>query len=234
MSYTLENFLGKDPSHLVEVPEFKNCMLTAETAAAFKAMHDAAVKDGLNLIPVSSYRSFDRQLTIWNEKYLGDRKVLDNHNNPVNISQLTGIEAAYAILYWSALPGFSRHHWGTDLDVAADNLMPDGYELQLVSSEYQEGGIFYPLTQWLNENMEKFGFFRPFTDNSHVRVGTELWHLSYRPEAEKFLTFVTRENIETLIRSSSIAGKYCLLNMVDELYNDYIINSDNKDLRFNA
>ena len=82
--------------------------------------------------------------------------------------------------------------------------------------------------------MEKFGFFRPFTDNSHVRVGTELWHLSYRPEAEKFLAFVTRENIETLIRSSSIAGKYCLLNMVDELYNDYIINSDNKDLRFNA
>ena len=76
MSYTLENFLGKDPSHLVEVPEFKNCMLTAETAAAFKAMHDAAVKDGLNLIPVSSYRSFDRQLTIWNEKYLGDRKVV--------------------------------------------------------------------------------------------------------------------------------------------------------------
>ena len=234
MTYTLDNFYGKNTSHLVEVKEFKNCMLTSETALAFKKMHDAALKDHLDLVPISSFRSFDRQLKIWNEKYLGERKVLDNHNQEINIQTLTGIEAAYAILYWSALPGFSRHHWGTDLDVIAQNLLPEGYELQLISSEYEDGGIFAPLTDWLNEHMEEFGFYRPFTDQAKVRVGSELWHISYKPEADRFLPFVTKENIENLIRNSAIAGKYCLLNLVDELYDDYIINESNKDLTFKA
>ena len=199
MDYTFDNFCGRDPSHLIEVAEFKNCRLTAPTAEAFLAMCKAAQQDGIDLAPASSFRDFDRQLTIWNEKYMGDRTVLDNHGQPVNIGQLTGIEAAYAILYWSALPGFSRHHWGTDLDVYSPALMPENYELQLVAAEYDKDGIFHPLT-----------------------------------EAEKFLPFVTRKNIEDLIRSSPIAGKYCLLNMVDELYDDYIINETNKDQHFNT
>ena len=209
MDYTFDNFCGRDPSHLIEVAEFKNCRLTAPTAEAFLAMCKAAQQDGIDLAPASSFRDFDRQLTIWNEKYMGDRTVLDNHGQPVNIGQLTGIEAAYAILYWSALPGFSRHHWGTDLDVYSPALMPENYELQLVAAEYDKDGIFHPLT-------------------------SELWHISYRSEAEKFLPFVTRKNIEDLIRSSPIAGKYCLLNMVDELYDDYIINETNKDQHFNT
>ena len=234
MDYTFDNFCGRDPSHLIEVAEFKNCRLTAPTAEAFLAMCKAAQQDGIDLAPASSFRDFDRQLTIWNEKYMGDRTVLDNHGQPVNIGQLTGIEAAYAILYWSALPGFSRHHWGTDLDVYSPALMPENYELQLVAAEYDKDGIFHPLTQWLDQNMEKFAFYRPFTDGARVRVGSELWHISYRSEAEKFLPFVTRKNIEDLIRSSPIAGKYCLLNMVDELYDDYIINETNKDQHFNT
>ena len=215
MDYTFDNFCGRDPSHLIEVAEFKNCRLTAPTAEAFLAMCKAAQQDGIDLAPA-------------------DRTVLDNHGQPVNIGQLTGIEAAYAILYWSALPGFSRHHWGTDLDVYSPALMPENYELQLVAAEYDKDGIFHPLTQWLDQNMEKFGFYRPFTDDARVRVGSELWHISYRSEAEKFLPFVTRKNIEDLIRSSPIAGKYCLLNMVDELYDDYIINETNKDQHFNT
>ncbi len=225
MEFTLLHLTGKDPSHLIDLPEFKNCRLTPDCAAAFKKMSAAAAADGIDIVPVSSYRSFERQLDIWNDKYLGDRPVYDNFNRPVNVSTLTGVETVYAILYWSALPGFSRHHWGTDIDVAASNLMPENYELQLNSEEYAQGGIFARLTEWLDQNMDKYGFFRPFTDEAHVRVGTELWHISYRPDAEKFEKLITKNAIQEIIRDSHIAGKSCLNGMIDELYDDYIIHA---------
>lgn len=219
---TIDNFYGKSDNHLIELDEFKNCRLTQQTAVAFRKMCQAAKEDGIDIVPISSFRNYERQLTIWNEKYLGDRKVLDNLNREVKIENLTGVEACYAIMYWSALPGLSRHHWGTDIDVIAQNLMPEGYELKLTSDEYEKNGIFEKLTDWLDRNMEKFGFYRPFTDESTVRVGTELWHISYREEAQKFAKFITAENIENVIRNNKIAGKYCLLGMVDEILNDYI------------
>lgn len=224
MKLKIENLCGQDESHLIEVPEFLNCKLTLNTANAFKKMIEAAKKDGLIIKPISSFRNFERQLTIWNEKYMGDRKVLDNHNKPLDIGRLTGVEAVYAILFWSALPGFSRHHWGTDIDVVAENLIPEGYELQLISSEYEKDGIFYPLTRWLDQHMDEFGFFRPFTDDAHVRVGTELWHLSYKADAQEFEKLITKDTIKNLISNTPIAGKVCLSNMVDELYDDYIIH----------
>jgi LAS superfamily LD-carboxypeptidase LdcB len=224
MKYTLLHLTGRDPSHLIDLPEFKNCRLTSDCASSFRKMHEDAQNDGLNIIPVSSFRNFERQLDIWNDKYLGDRPVYDNFNRPVNVNTLTGVETVYAILYWSALPGFSRHHWGTDIDIAASNLMPENYELKLNSEEYSPNGIFAPLTEWLDKNMQKYGFFRPFVDEAHVRVGTELWHISYRPDAEKFEKLITKDAIASIIRDSNIAGKACLINMVDELYDDYIIH----------
>ncbi len=224
MNITIDQLMGKDESHLVTVEEFKNCRLTPNCASAFLKMCQAARADQLELIPVSSFRSFDRQLQIWNDKYLGDRPVYDNFNRPLDVNTLTGVETVYAILFWSALPGFSRHHWGTDIDVAASNLMPEGYQLQLNSLEYSPKGIFAPLTAWLDENMEKFGFFRPFVDEAHVRVGTEMWHLSYREDARSFEKLITKETISSMIEDSHIAGKSCLKNMVDELYDDYIIH----------
>ncbi|MGN1357710.1 MAG: M15 family metallopeptidase [Succinivibrionaceae bacterium] len=222
---TTANLSGQSETHLVDVPEFPGCRLTAGTAKAFLAMAKAAEQDGIRLTPVSSFRSFDRQLQIWNDKYMGDRDVLDNYGRKLDISRLTGVEAVYAILFWSALPGMSRHHWGTDLDVMAENLLPEDYKLKLVPGEYATDGIFAPLTSWLDEHMEEYGFFRPFTDEAHVRVGTELWHISYRPDAAKFEKLITIDTITQLLKNSPIAGKSCLLGMVDELYEDYIIHA---------
>ena len=41
------------------------------------------------------------------------------------------------ILLWSALPGASRHHWGSDIDVADGHVMARGYQPQLVVGEYR-------------------------------------------------------------------------------------------------
>jgi hypothetical protein len=43
--------------------------------------------------------------------------LLDAHNQPLDALQLGETERLHAILHWSALPGTSRHHWGTDLDI---------------------------------------------------------------------------------------------------------------------
>ena len=47
-----------------------------------------------------------------------------------------------AILVWSALPGASRHHWGTDLDVFDRAVQPPGEPLELLARHYEPGGRF--------------------------------------------------------------------------------------------
>ena len=67
-----------------------------------------------------------------------------------------------AILTWSALPGASRHHWGSDIDVIDAAALGPGARAQLVAEEFAPGGRFERLNGWLDSNMGRFGFFRPY------------------------------------------------------------------------
>ena len=51
-------------------------------------------------------------------------------------------ERIEAILPWSALPGASRHHWGTDVDLIDRKATPPGYRVQLTPEEFEPGGPF--------------------------------------------------------------------------------------------
>jgi hypothetical protein len=91
--------------------------------------------------------------------------VLDSRAAPLDIEQLTKHELVYAILRWSALPGASRHHWGTDIDVYDENARPSGYEIELTPEEVDAGGMFAPLHEWLDQRLAAgagHGFFRPY------------------------------------------------------------------------
>ena len=125
------------------------------------AMQQAAREAGFDLQPASTFRDFDRQLAIWNGKFCGQRPVLDKDSRPIDVAPLSAAERCEAILRWSALPGASRHHWGSDLDVYDPSLLPEGQKLQLEPWEYEEGGYFAPLNQWLTAHMAEFGFYRP-------------------------------------------------------------------------
>ncbi|NIM47861.1 MAG: D-alanyl-D-alanine carboxypeptidase family protein, partial [Gemmatimonadales bacterium] len=86
-------------------------------------------------------------------------------------------------LRWSALPGASRHHWGTDLDVYDLAARPEGYEVELIPEEVDAGGMFGPLHEWLDGRIAAdaaFGFFRPY-ERDRQGVAPERWHLSYAP-----------------------------------------------------
>jgi len=178
---TPRQLTGQDDSHVVALPDGNR--LQHEVTLAFEALQSAARKAGFELAIASSFRSYARQLVIWNGKVGGARTVHDDQGRPVAIAQLSPVEQLHAILRFSALPGTSRHHWGTDLDVFDMAAMPSGYQLQLSPQEVAPGGLFDPLHCWLDARItagESFGFYRPYT-RDHGGVAPERWHLSYAP-----------------------------------------------------
>jgi LAS superfamily LD-carboxypeptidase LdcB len=196
-----------------------------EMVRPFQAMQADAKKKGHELKIVSGFRGFDAQLGIWNAKVEGKRPVLDSHSKPVDIAKLSPKELIYAILRWSALPGTSRHHWGTDVDVYDAAGMPKDYKIQLVPSEYERKGIFGPLSLWLDDNMEKHGFFRPYeTDRGGVHP--ERWHLSYRPLADVYLEKLTLDLLRDTLKSADLKLKEAVLSELPLLYDKFVVNID--------
>ena len=76
----------------------------------FNQMKNAAKKEGINMKIVSGYRSFNRQKIIWNRKFLNNQK-----------QGLNPLENINKIIQYSTIPGTSRHHWGTDIDIIDEN-----------------------------------------------------------------------------------------------------------------
>nr|WP_321270871.1 M15 family metallopeptidase [uncultured Tolumonas sp.] len=222
--------VGLDDSELC--PVTPGHFLTAATAAAFQNMSQAALADGLNIAIASSYRSFERQTQIWNRKCRGESIVLDGEGNPIaNWAQLSPQERIFAILRWSALPGASRHHWGTDLDVYAPDLLPAGQKLQLTPAEYDvTNGYFAQLTTWLDHNMHAFGFFRPYvTDKGGI--APEAWHLSYYPEAKLLQEQFTLEMLHDVLIQNAIEENTQVLLHLPQIWTRFIINiSENHNL----
>src|SRR5512135_1250400 len=111
----------------------------------FLAMRDAAARDGITIEIVSAFRNFEAQQKIWDRKYRGERPLYDAAGNPRDHADLSVAELVDAILCWSAVPGGSRHHWGTDIDVFDRAAMPPGYRVRLLPEEAAPGGIFHRL-----------------------------------------------------------------------------------------
>ena len=61
---------GRAATHVVAVPEFE-LALAPRAAEALDALRHAAARAGIDLWPVSGFRTFDRQLSIWNAKFRG-------------------------------------------------------------------------------------------------------------------------------------------------------------------
>jgi LAS superfamily LD-carboxypeptidase LdcB len=190
------------------------------------SLQEAAKAAGFDLRILSGFRSFEKQLSIWNRKVQGELPVLDNHARPLDIRRLDDKELVFAILRWSALPGGSRHHWGTDLDVFDEAARPPGYEVELIPQEVDPGGMFGPLHDWLDERMaagEAWGFFRPY-DQDRGGVAPERWHLSHAPLAAGFEKALTLEAVEGLVRNSEIRLREVVLENLDTIYRRFIVN----------
>jgi LAS superfamily LD-carboxypeptidase LdcB len=132
---------GRTRTHVVQItdPRFA---AQPEVAIAFLTMRTAAVRDGFDLVPFSTFRDYDTQLRIWNSKFTGKKPLYDLDGNARDFAALSEHQVVECILNWSALPGGSRHQWGTEIDVIDGNAMPEGYSPKLLPEEIAEGRDF--------------------------------------------------------------------------------------------
>ena len=173
----------------------KEFSLLPQVTLAFKKMQTAAKKDSIDLKVVSSFRSYAAQKGIWNRKY---KRFLSEG--------LTGPEAIAKIIEYSTLPGTSRHHWGTDIDLIEGSKKVEG---DVLLEEHFHQGAYQKLHQWLQNNTTRFGFDIVYTKDS-LRKGFfyEPWHYSYAPLSKEFLKiYQEKELIYSIKQDSTLLGK---------------------------
>jgi LAS superfamily LD-carboxypeptidase LdcB len=215
---------GQVRTHIADVPD-PECALHAHVVAPFLNLRRAALADGFDPVPHSSFRDFSRQLSIWNGKFSGARPMLDASGLPLDASVLTAFERIEAILLWSALPGASRHHWGTDIDLIDRRATPVNYRVQLTTEEFAPGGPYAALAEWLEVNAARFGFFRPFR-GVLSGVQPEPWHFSFAPVAENARRSLTPAVLRKAIAAAPLLGKEQVLERLDELHARYVAAID--------
>jgi LAS superfamily LD-carboxypeptidase LdcB len=219
-----DELTGQARTHITDLPE-PQCSLHAHVVAPFLSMRRAAVADGIDLAPLSSFRDFPRQLTIWNRKFSGERPMLDAAGRPVVANALSEAARIDMILLWSALPGASRHHWGTDVDLVDRRAIPAGYRVQLTPQEFAPGGPFAPLAEWLQDHAAKFGFFRPYR-GVLSGVQSEPWHFSFAPTAENARRTLSPTVLHKALSAAPLLGKEHVLRRIEELHARYIAAID--------
>ncbi|CDF99224.1 M15 family metallopeptidase [Avibacterium paragallinarum] len=225
-SFTPAMLTGKSREHLspLPCPFSTQHFLQPDALKAFQGLQQSAVKNGFNLQPVSSFRDFQRQQMIWNEKFAGKRKVHNDEGQALDLSCCSDWEKCQAILRWSALPGGSRHHWGTEVDIFDPDLLPADQKLQLEPWEYGEKGYFFELSEWLKENVQKFDFYFPFSQMpERLKIGIEPWHLSYFPVAEQAQQTFTSEVLLQSWQDEEIEGKPVLTAQLTQIFNHFFI-----------
>ncbi|MEX0288447.1 MAG: M15 family metallopeptidase [Flavobacteriaceae bacterium] len=188
--YSVLELMGKADIELYG----KGINLRKEAHDAFVSMKKAAAADGIQIQMVSSFRSFSKQRSIFERKY---EKYVDQGMQP--------LEAIDKIIEYSTIPGTSRHHWGTDIDIIDGNKKTEGDVL--VPNKFETGGPFEDFKKWMDENSESFDFYLVYTDNPRRKgFKYEPWHYSYAPLSIPMLTAFRGKNILNLLEQEDFLG----------------------------
>lgn len=194
--FSIEYLMGKfDPA---QHPDFvkvdkqyadeEGYFLRKETYEAFLNMWAAAQADGISLTIVSATRNFERQRVIWEGKWTGGR-LIENGTNAAKKYPAPKTRAL-KILEYSSMPGSSRHHWGTDIDLN---------DLDNYTFEKGPGKKVY---DWMLKHAHEYGFCQPYTKKDEARpngYNEEKWHWSYIPIAKKLTDLAARNLTDDMI-----------------------------------
>lgn len=222
--FSAQELTGRSRGHIVELTD-PRCSLHHAVVQPFLRLRAAAAAAGIDLVPVSSFRDFERQLAIWNGKHRGERELRAADGSLLDARALDDDARVAAILHWSALPGASRHHWGTDMDVIDANAVPAGYQPQLVTEEYASGGVFAGLDRWLAQNAAAHGFYRPYT-TWRGGVQPEPWHLSYAPVADCALAAFSIDTLRGALDAADLEARAAVERRLPEILKRYVRNVD--------
>ena len=200
--YSTELLLG-----MGKLPLYSNSIpLAIEAGKAFEKMQNQAKKEGIILEIVSGYRSYARQKSIWNRKY--------KSNEALGFSPENNI---HKIIEYSTLPGTSRHHWGTDMDIVDGSKSKDGDVL--IAEKFHGKGPYVKLRKWMEQYAESYGFYLPYTQTTN-RKGFyyEPWHYSYAPLSISFLKSYTELDLNKVLINEDLEGSNYLTSQFISLY----------------
>jgi len=157
------------PMGLVQDPDSKQWALD-EVMKAFRALQREGETFGWRSVIVSGYRSFSGQRHLWNKKF---KRVWDD-------AELDGTHCVRSVFEYTTLPGFSRHHWGTELDLGEYHIR---HHAQVpLGKQRPKMEDFYA---WLDVHAPKFGFCKVYKGVLGA-IQEEPWHWSYRRYASLF------------------------------------------------
>lgn len=162
---THPDFMKIKPEHTTKTDAY----IRSDVYEQFIRMHEAAKKEGITLIIISATRNFFAQKGIWEAKWNGER-IVEGKNLRTDVKD--SVERARIILRYSSMPGTSRHHWGTDIDI--NNLEDSYFQTDKGKKEYQ----------WLVQHAGEYGFYQPYSVKDSLRpygYEEEKWHWSYLP-----------------------------------------------------
>jgi LAS superfamily LD-carboxypeptidase LdcB len=222
VSLTEAQLTGRDDRHL----HYEDGVgLTDDCWRAFDQLRSSAAEAGFDLAIASGFRSFERQLLIWNAKVSGQRPVHDDAGGLLSMPELAPQQQLQAILRFSALPGASRHHWGSDLDIYDKAAMPAGYQLQLTAEEVADDGLFGAMHRWLDEQISNdtaAGFYRPYAGDTGG-VAPERWHLSFAPLSREYEQALNPQCLRSALESSDLLHLELVLSQLPAIYQRYVV-----------
>ncbi len=125
--------------------------LEPQTCAAWQSMVSAAAADGITLLLVSGFRSWDYQARLIQKK-------------------LNAGQSIEEILRVNAAPGFSEHHSGRAIDIASPGSRP-------LTEDFEDSDGF----RWLSLNAGRFGFRMSYPRDNPYDIVYEPWHWAYHP-----------------------------------------------------
>lgn len=158
---------SKDTSFIKVANKYsdRTVYLKKQAYRKYMEMYNAALRDHITLSIISGTRSFYDQTYKWESKW-----------NSAEFSSIKNTTTkASRLLRWWSMPGTSRHHWGTDIDLV---------NMKLAFYKTAEGKRTYA---WLVKNAPKYGFQQPFNAGRATGYQEEKWHWSYVPLAKGYL-----------------------------------------------
>jgi hypothetical protein len=194
LSVSTEELVGKEPPPLSG--DSAHLKLRKLAFEAFSEMRKEARRDQIEIDAISSYRDFAHQRRIWNRKFAA------------HIAEgLSSEEAIARIVKYSAIPGTSRHHWGTEVDVIDAAARPQPKDDPLQRKYYEKGGPFEGLARWLRENASRYGFFQVYTDDpGRNGFAYEPWHISFAELSIPLLKQFLEASIERYVVDGTVKG----------------------------
>jgi hypothetical protein len=249
--FTPRHLIGWLPPALVE-PRWSDARLLREPAEALEALTLAARADGIDVWARSGYRSFYQQRMLWNAKYRGEEEVRFPDGTRGALDRGTpSEERVRRILAYTAFPGTSRHHWGTDFDLAqtfsdscADRVLRepsppagegDGEAEEQAPPEADAGGASpapggrrgrsadcLEVHRWLCSRAAGFGWCLVY-DSARGGFEPEPWHWSYLPFAVPALVRFLEEVTPDMLRGRDIDGASAVLDDFDSYRERFLL-----------